>query len=624
MPRYSFDVRRRNDDDASANLHRIGGAAVGLSTGDWPRHHGRPMQHALTVDLAEVELEIPRAAEARAVSVFVDTYYELDVGGGEGIAVVWLTQEQIDAHPQTKPPADFVAELLPGHETMDEDGEYYETGEPHFELEQLDEDDDDGNFGDSYLGGSPAWGDAGKPELTPNGGFVMQIMNHDFPVCRQNACMFVFEGGAYIQAEDPDDEELPIPWPEAIAASRELVVLDEPPPADALQKWGGLPRGVNSYDWPNRMSHIVTWVPTIKPDYMEGVALALFGRLSKTDNWATGDASYYELLELRQADLDEYDPAEVEVPDGVEVLEERAIELRELPQDTTWRDLQTRCFVGPRPAWRCPDHRSAEQRGERVVLQLTEALLPVSPGRGSLLALGSGYPIWHPAPGTPQASRQRYIPQGTLYADRTTAAIVVGWCLSFSDDSVLPDKIEALEQALLSSLAMRAPNHNLRLYVPGDTTTNRDGDVHGSLVLGRAVVEVEANDYEPGPVNPARLQAALAELPKLDESFWREAVAFTQGMETPEPPDTYLLSWGPLCCGVILAGVAASKDDEHVYSFVANQDMHQEWSTEGVDGVSVGGGVEFSSVTKLELTEQQLARAEKLDKPGFWLICRYD
>jgi hypothetical protein len=618
MVRYSAYVSERDEDDAPSNLHRICGAPVGLSTSDWPRFHGRPMQHAFTIDLAQLELEVPRAVGARALAVFVDSYYELDLDSSDGITLVWLTQTQIDAHGETTPPDDFVPELRPNREQMDEDGGYYETGEPTFTLDRA-ADDEEPSFGDSFVGGQPVWSDAGEPAARPSGAFVLQVMSYDFPFSRSHACLFVFEHGAYLQAEYPDDDRRPLPWKTAIARSRELVVLETPPAPDALQKWGGLPRGVGSYDWPRGLSHIVTWLPEQQPTESDAIAYALFGRLSKKMNW-DDELSFYQVREIVASDLDEYVPEDVDVPDGVELLDERAIALRELPDGTTWRDLQSRSFIGPRPAWRAPDRRSAREVGEGTVLQLTEELLPISPGRGTLHALADGYPIWHPAHGAPQAAHERYTPDGTLYAEDTTAAIVVGWQLEFREFSVVPERVEALERTLQSALAIR--DSKLRLYVPGDTVTDRNGEVHGGFVLGRAVVVVEANDYDPEPIDLQAIATALAELPELDSGFWREALAFAD-IEPPQEPRAYMLSWGPLCYAAVYVGVAAIRDDTPVYKYIANQDMHQAWSQSGVDGVHLES-VEFSSVTELELTEARLEVAAKHDKPRFWLICRYD
>jgi hypothetical protein len=618
MVRYSAYVSERDEDDTASNLHRICGAPVGLATSEWPRWHGRPMQHAFTVDLEQLELTVPRAADARALAVFVDSYYELDLDSSEGITVVWLTRAQIDAHGQTAPPDDYVPELRPNREQMDEDGGYYETGEPTFTLDRC-EDDGEASFGDSFVGGQPAWGEAGEPATRPAGAFVLQVMSHEFPISRSNACLFVFEDGAYLQAEYPDDDRRPLPWATAIARSRELVVLDTPPAPDALQKWGGLPRGIDSHGWPRGLSHIVTWVPERGQAHSDAIAYALFGRLTKSVNW-DDELSFYQVQEIVASDLEAWVAEDVEVPDGVEVLDERAIELRELPEGTTWRDLQARSFIGPRPAWRAPDRRSAREVGEGTVLQLTDDLLPVSPGSGTLHALPDGYPIWHPAYGAAQATHDRYEPDGTLYAEDTTAAIVVGWQLEFGEFSVVPERVEALEKTLQSALAIR--DLRLRLYVPGDTTTDRNGEVHGGFVLGRAVVVVEANDYDPEPIDLQAIATALAELPKLDASFWREALAFAD-IEPPDEPAAYLLSWGPLCYAAIYAGVPATRGGTPVYKFIANQDMHQEWSQSGIDGVHLES-VEFSSVNELELTDARLEVAAKLDKPSFWLICRYD
>jgi hypothetical protein len=581
------------------------------------------MQHAFTIDLAQLELEAGRAAGARALAVFVDSYYELDLDSDDGITVIWLTQAQIDTHGETAPPDDFMPELRPNREQMDEDGGYYETGEPSFTLERADE-DHEASFGDSFVGGQPVWGDAGEPSRRPKGAFVLQVMSYEFPISRSNTCLFVFEDGAHLQAEYPDDDQRPLPWATAIARSRELVVLDTPPAADALQKWGGLPRGVNSYAWPRGLSHIVTWLPERAPGEEQptdsgAIAYALFGRLSKRDNW-DDELSFYQVHEIVASDLDEWSVEDVELPDGVELLDERAIELRELPSGTSWRDLQSRSFLGPRPAWRAPDRRSARETGPGTVLQLTDELLPVSPGRGTLHALADGYPIWHPAPGAPQATHERYEPDGTLYAEDTTAAIVVGWQLEFREFSVVPERVEALERTLQGVLAIR--DLRLRLYVPGDTSTDRNGEIHGGFVLGRAVVVVEANDYDPEPIDLQAIATALGDLPDLDDQFWREALAFAD-IEPPRAAQAYMLSWGPLCYAAVYAGVAATRDDEPVYKFIANQDMHQEWSRSGVDGVHLES-VEFSSIHALQLSEARLEVAAKHDKPRFWLICRYD
>ncbi|NJK33054.1 MAG: hypothetical protein HC927_11945 [Deltaproteobacteria bacterium] len=164
----------------------------------------------------------------------------------------------------------------------------------------------------------------------------------------------------------------------------------------------------------------------------------------------------------------------------------------------------------------------------------------------------------------------------------------------------------------------------LRLYVPGDTSSDRHAEVYGGMVLGRAVVVVEANDVDPGAIDPAGVQAALAELPVLDAEFWREASAGIEGVEAPEKkPAAYLLSWGPLCYAGLHVGVPASRDGEPVHRFIANQDMNQEWSTQGIDGVSVSGA-EFSDIVRLELPAKALAKVADLPGAGFWLICRYD
>jgi hypothetical protein len=217
----------------------------------------------------------------------------------------------------------------------------------------------------------------------------------------------------------------------------------------------------------------------------------------------------------------------------------------------------------------------------------------------------------------------------TLHAEDTTAAIVVGWRIDPRRHSCSVDRVEALAHALQGALATRG--ESLSLFVPGDT--QHEGAVPGSFVLGRAVVSVEANDVDPAPVEPAALRAALAALPKLDAAFWREVLAVVHEFEPSSTPDIHLLSWGPLCYGTLCAGIAATREcededadaDEHefVYEFIANQDMAQEWSHSGIDGVHLHN-VEFGDIEVIPLEPAQLAAAERLADASFWLLCRYD
>jgi hypothetical protein len=601
MARYSIDTTTLYEDDPPPTaLHRIGGPAVGLPSERWPRYRGRCMQHAFTVDLADVELDAPKAKGARAVSVFVESYYELDIDSAEGITVVWLSQADVDAHPLTEPPPDFVAETLP--EGM---------RESTFTVT------DDGADQADHLGDAPMWNDDGPPATLPSGAFVLQVSSWNFPFARASSMLMVFEDGGYIQREQPDGQA-PVPWSQAIARSRRIVVLDRPPAADALQKWGGLPRGVGRYDWPNGMTHLFTYVPEEFPEGEDGVAVAVLGRLTKTTNWSD-QPTFFTTHTITQSNLDDPD---VEVPDDVPCLEERALELRPFPAGTTWRELQTSSFVGPRPAWRDPGHERAEVVTDPV-LQLASELLPNAPGRGSLCFVAGSYPSWQPEPGSPQAVEEAYRPRGTLYAEETTAAVVVGYRIDFDRFAILPEQVEALERALRA--ALKARSLDLTLYVPGDTVSSRDNEIQAKFVLGLAIAATEADDWEPSAVDPAEIEQTLADLPSLDTAFWKEALAGLEGVTPSDTPAVLLLSWGPLCYAGLLVGVRRSKDDAEPpkHEFVANQNMEQEWSSEGIDGVSIESA-EYSDIVTLALSPDDLAKAAPLADAGYWLICRYD
>ncbi len=154
--------------------------------------------------------------------------------------------------------------------------------------------------------------------------------------------------------------------------------------------------------------------------------------------------------------------------------------------------------------------------------------------------------------------------------------------------------------------------------MPGDTTTSPDDEILAQLVLGRTVATTEANDWEPSPVNPKEIQGLLSDFPTLDDGFWREALAGFEGAEATQAPAAYILSWGPLCYAALYVGVARSKGDSDppVHKFIANQNMEQEWSTEGIDGVSIANA-EFSDIRELSLSPvRDLAKATRSPVPA--------
>ena len=129
---------------------------------------------------------------------------------------------------------------------------------------------------------------------------------------------------------------------------------DEPPPDGALQKWGGVARGVNANDWPSHASHLFTYVPPEWPEGEKGVAVAVFVRLAKNTSWDE-QPGIFVTRTITQEDLEDED---IVPRDDVPVLEARALELVPFPAGTSWRELQASSFVGPRPAWRDTGHRN--------------------------------------------------------------------------------------------------------------------------------------------------------------------------------------------------------------------------------------------------------------------------
>ena len=60
-PHSPISTTTPDEDEPPTALHRIGGPAIGLPTERWPRHRGRCMQHAFTVDLEGVDLPVTKA-----------------------------------------------------------------------------------------------------------------------------------------------------------------------------------------------------------------------------------------------------------------------------------------------------------------------------------------------------------------------------------------------------------------------------------------------------------------------------------------------------------------------------------------------------------------------------------
>ncbi|WP_434424901.1 hypothetical protein [Nannocystis pusilla] len=81
---------------AGAGLSRIGGLPAGFAPGDVPRHRGRKLVHAFTVDLHAVPELAARYPGARTLSVWIQGYSEEAV---RAQALVPRTDAQIAAAP---------------------------------------------------------------------------------------------------------------------------------------------------------------------------------------------------------------------------------------------------------------------------------------------------------------------------------------------------------------------------------------------------------------------------------------------------------------------------------------------------------------------------------------------
>lgn len=378
MPRYRFEFFDEPDDENTHELDRLGGLPRGIKTSDWPRCRGVPMQHLMTVDLGSRDIDA--AAGARAVTVFVDSYLETDCGDPEAIAVRLVDQASIDAIGETAPPDDFVEEAW-------SDNTYR-----HFSMEVDDEDPGDG---ESYLGGGPAWPEeTGAPDEIPGGAFVMRISGDDVEFSREPAVLMVFEQGAVaVPQYEPDEHSSPVPWRDALARSRELIVSDQAPEPGAIVKYGGAPLGIDR--WPtDARDRPLTHLMTLPFELLGGddddddnaIAIAFFidKRRVGLAEWDR-EPDFFELEWITRDQLE--DDYEREIPEGVEYLPERALELRPLPEATGWRDLLGKSFVGPRGVFRNPGADCADP-GTGHELQLEASFLPGVSREGTLYLAG--------------------------------------------------------------------------------------------------------------------------------------------------------------------------------------------------------------------------------------------
>lgn len=630
MAQYLISGNSHRSRRPSDEVNRIGGSPIGIATEDWPRFRGRPMQHAFTLDLQGLELDVPKTKTHRALAVFVDSFFMLDYETSEGVEVVWITDEALKSHPNPAPPEDFEAEARVGSSDDDEYGGYDSDDDDdalgdYVDIDPAEEDEEDDLDNDSaFFGGEPQWSEElGEPDDVPAGAFVLQATAWELKFSPHSVVLFVFEEGAYLQRQEPDEDADPKPWAEALAETKELVVGDGPPPKGSLQRFGGVPPG--DVEWPSKTDHLLTFVPdTFPEDEEDAVAISVFIRLSRDSNWGEQPGFIYcEFVTQEQLD------GTPSVPEGVTVLPEKELTLRSLAPDARWRDLRGRSFVGPRPVWRDPTASSASDT-EDFLFQLSEALLPSAPGPGTLFFNNSGaYPWWQPEPNAPQRTKEEYRPDGTLYRSDTASAVVVGWRLKLEDEPCLGERFEQLEQALLSVARERGIEDIPRLYVTGDTTASDDTATYAGLVFGRGLAVTYNTDEGLAPITLELRDKAQARLPDLGADFWEAVGERCEGLVAEPKPEVYLIAWGPLCYGALYVGVpmSASDRDSAKYTYAGNQDMEQESSPRGVDGVMIDT-CDFCDVSTVELTEQSLAemraKVPELADAGLWLLCRYD
>ena len=224
-----------------------------------------------------------------------------------------------------------------------------------------------------------------------------------------------------------------------------------------------------------------------------------------------------------------------------------------------------------------------------------------------------------------------------LYEDVTGSAIVVGYLVDVEGDEVSYLQAQQVRDALRS--LNEKMGFDLQLFVASDTTDTGSGDA-GVMVLGRAAVR---SDCFEGPTRfeAATVREAVETFDELSQEYWEKlSEAADLKVGAGSPLQATLISWGPLCYGSVCAGVPLTDDDrgEATYKFIANQDMYQEWSFEGLDGEVVrfhhpdgydrDMAVEFWDICPVDLSEgavkSYFEQVSEHDNPSLFLTCRHD
>jgi hypothetical protein len=81
------------------SVARIGGKPIGITPDTWPLFDGKPMEHLITLDLAELpELKTGALADARAVALFIGDRMENEAyePGTKETSIIVLSQDDID------------------------------------------------------------------------------------------------------------------------------------------------------------------------------------------------------------------------------------------------------------------------------------------------------------------------------------------------------------------------------------------------------------------------------------------------------------------------------------------------------------------------------------------------
>lgn len=214
-----------------------------------------------------------------------------------------------------------------------------------------------------------------------------------------------------------------------------------------------------------------------------------------------------------------------------------------------------------------------------------------------------------------------------LYEEITTGAVVVGFAVDVEE--MPAGDANAMDEALEELNAKHG--QKVVMFVAGDSVTDHadcpEEPLYAyQLVFGLSAVMSEASDG-PCEVSLEKVDQARGALAEVPAAFWADLSEKLPAPVGEGEPKTFHMSFGPLPFSALVYGrIHPSAQSEAVkHKFFSCQDMDQQWTAEGVDGVRVSS-VEYADIAVVDLSAAALeaVRAEAGEDARLYMTVRYD